>query len=194
MRKILLAFLICLVMIASSGCSGKSGALEDPVSPLSYVAPTIANLQVGSGAISKCTGGILRVNSEWASPRVVSTATAYLAFVKTIQEVNTEPVGVIGSGTSDLQGGVLAQVIAPVASDAACLTSDAAAFYRRFSQPIAIPTKVGTDKLSGMWSADIPMPKDDIADAPLGIHQMLFYMSINGQKTNTLSFEITFSQ
>lgn len=188
MKKLIFLFILAFA-IASGGCD-KTGALKDPVAPASYVAPTISNLQVTASSISKCAGGIMRLTCEWTSPGIVSTATAYLSFVKTIQDVVSEPVGVIASDTTKLAGSRFAEVV--TATDSECLKSDPVAFYNRFKQPIAIPTKVGTSELAGMWSAEIPLPKEDIISAPLGIHQMVFYMSINGVKTNTLSFETTF--
>ncbi len=189
MKKYLFVIILVLAVFAG-GCDGKTGALEDPVAPHSYVAPTISDLQVTASSISKCAGGIMRLNCEWTSPSVVSTATAYLSFVKSIQNVISEPVGVIASDPTKISSNITAETL--VASDPACLTSDAAAFYLRFKEPISIPTKVGTSELAGMWSAEIPLPKEDIITAPLGVHQMVFYMSINGVKTNTLSFEMTF--
>lgn len=193
MVKNLLFALIMLGAIFSGGCSEKTGALNDSVGPnvYSYVNPTIANLQVVATSISKSTGGIVRLNCEWTTPGVVSTATAYLGFVRTIQDYVHEPVGVIGSDTATLTRN-LPMNIAALTASAPVDTSNPAAFYERFKNPIAIPTKIGTTQLSGLWSAEIPLPNEDIFYAPLGVHQMVFYMSINGVKTNTLSFEMTF--
>jgi len=189
MKKIFFLFILAFA-ISSAGCDGKTGILKDPVAPTSYVAPTISNLQVTASSISKCAGGIMRLTCEWTSPGIVSTATAYLSFVKTIQNEISEPVGVIASDSARLIS--LRAEDALTATDSQCVKSDPVAFYNRFKAPISIPTKVGTSELAGMWSAEIPLPKEDIISAPLGIHQMVFYMSINGVKTNTLSFETTF--
>lgn len=193
MVKNLLLALIILGAIFTGGCSEKTGALTDPVGPnvYSYVNPTIAKLQVVATSISKSTGGIVRLNCEWTTPSIVSTATAYLGFVRTIQDYVHEPVGVIGSDTATLTRSLPLSIAMLTASTPVSI-EDPAAFYERFKIPIAIPTKIGTSQLSGLWSAEIPMPNEDIAYAPLGVHQMVFYMSINGVKTNTLSFEMTF--
>lgn len=187
MKKYLFALILALAFFAG-GCDEKTGAIDDPVAPLSFVAPTISGLQVTASSISKSAGGIMRLTCEWTSPSTVSTATAYLSFVKSIQNVISEPVGVIASDPSRLASFLAAET----ATETEDLTADEAAFYLRFADPISIPTKVGTTELAGMWSAEIPLPKEDITYAPLGVHQMVFYMSINGVKTNTLSFEMTF--
>ncbi len=191
LRKIVLLLLI----VSTSwlcGCSEKTGALKDPLPPFSYVTPTISNLAVVASSVSKCSGGIVRLTCEWTTPNAVATATAYLGFVKSIQNTVTEPVGVIGSDVATISRNIVFAMQPQTASDPACIASDSAAFYERFRQPNAIPTKGGTSELAGMWSAEIPLPREDIISAPLGVHQMVFYMSINGIKTNTLSFEMTF--
>ncbi|MBU1109766.1 MAG: hypothetical protein KKB51_24000 [Candidatus Riflebacteria bacterium] len=172
------------------GCD-KTGQLEGPLSPNSYVTPTIQNLQVVATSISLTTGGIMRINCEWTSPSSVSTATAYLGFVRTIQDMGTEPVGVIASETATQTKNLLPS---SVSAFRRALTAEAEAFYLRFKDPISIPTKIGTDQQAGVWGAEIPFTSQDISGAPLGVHQMMLYMSINGAKTNTLAFEITFTE
>lgn len=185
MARYLLLVLLMFAAVFSSGCDDKTGILEDPAGPASYVTPTISNLQVQTTSISRRTGGILQISCEWVSPAIVSTATAYLGFVKTIQDYVHEPVGVIGSGTASAPRRLSFNI-------QGATTTDVASFYERFRLPIAIPTKVGTNRPGGLWSAQIPLPHEDIFNAPDGVHQMVFYMSINGLKTNTLSFEMTF--
>ena len=84
---------ITAYIVITTGC-GKSGELEPPIS---YLTPSIQNLQTKSTNIAKCTGGILSFTCDWTSPSVVSSANAYLSFVKTIDLPLTEPIGVIGS-------------------------------------------------------------------------------------------------
>lgn len=168
------------------GCD-KTGQLEGPLPTYSYVTPTIQNLQVVATSISRTTGGIMRISCEWTSPSTVATATAYLGFVRTIQTTGTEPVGVIASDTATQTRNLL-----PGLLDA--LSAEEEAFYLRFKDPISIPSKIGTDQQAGVWGAEIPFTSQDIFGAPLGVHQMILYMSINGMKTNTLSFEMTFTE
>ena len=59
MLKKLIAAVFFVLAVFASGCTEKTGALEDPISPTSYVSPTISNLQVVATSISKCSGGIL---------------------------------------------------------------------------------------------------------------------------------------
>jgi len=133
----------------------------------------------------------MKLNCEWISPVAVSTATAYLGFVRTIQDVVTEPVGVIASATATQTKSLLSS---STSGFKAALSAETEAFYQRFKTPIAIPTRVGTDQWAGNWGAEIPFTPQDIYGAPLGVHQMILYMSINGVKTNTLAFEMTFAE
>ena len=93
--KLLCILFITAYIVITTGC-GKSGEVEDPVS---FVTPSIQNLQTKSTNIAKCTGGILSFTCDWTSPQVVSSANAYLSFVKTIDLPITEPIGVIGSAS-----------------------------------------------------------------------------------------------
>jgi len=77
-----------------------------------------------------------------------------------------------------------------VATD--CNASDTTAFFAKYAEPIKIPTKIGTDELSGRWEVEIPFAPEDTSIAPLGVYQMIFYMEMNRLKTNTLAFEMTF--
>ncbi len=193
MLKKLCVIIIMLTALISVGCSSKSGALPEAVFPVSYVTPTISGLQATSTSISKAAGGIMTITCNWTSPGIVSTATGYLGFVKTISDMDTEPIGKIGSGTATVTASLLYPSIRfQTTTDTTVVATDTTAFYERFKEPIPIPTKVGTDQLEGLWSVDIPFVAEDVKDAPLGIHQMIFYMKINGLKTNTLSFEMTF--
>lgn len=194
-------------LISSTGC-GKSGAIKDPVS---YVTPSIQNLQTQSTNIAKCTGGILAFTFDWTSPKVVSTASAYLSFVKTIDLPVTEPIGVIGSATEMITNSSL-RASAVITNEKLPLYYDLKEyglkldnatssinnpqaiidFYKKYEKPILIPVKISTEETSGQFFAQIPFTPNDIASAPLGIHQMMVYMNINGYKTNTLAFELTF--
>ena len=186
MLKKISALTLLLLAFVLAGCD-KTGQIEEPLPPWSYVTPTIQSLQIVATSISKTTGGIMKLSCEWTSPSVVSTATAYLGFVRTIQDVVTEPVGVIASETA-----TPTRNLRPV--DLASLNAETEAFYLRFKDPIAIPTTIGTDNHAGQWAAEIPFTPQDIYGAPLGVHQMILYMSINGVKTNTLAFEMTFTE
>ncbi len=223
--------LICLAFIAAyifitTGC-GKSGAIEDPVS---YLTPSIQNLQTKSTNIAKCTGGILSFTCDWTSPEVVSSANAYLSFVKTIDLPITEPIGVIGSASemvTDTSSNTTTnksfravmtnenipfdyyafraatkfnyasttRTLSNTTTTASETVNDPEAvedFYRKYANPILIPVKINTNETAGQFFAQIPFTTGDIASAPLGVHQMMLYMKINGCKTNTLSFELTF--
>ncbi|MDD2997573.1 MAG: hypothetical protein EOM80_02075 [Erysipelotrichia bacterium] len=189
-RLLILAFIF--IAFIMSGCSEKTGALEDPLI-YSYITPTIQNLAADETTISLTEGGILRLTCEWTTPRPVSSATAYLAFVRTIQTPKSEPVGIIASEVVSVEKSMRASMLWQTVATSTAVASDSTAFYLRFQDPIAIPCKIATEELSGAWAAEIPFSREDLASAPLGIQQMIFYMSINGMKTNTLSFEITFN-
>lgn len=223
--KLLCILFITAYIVITTGC-GKSGEVEDPVT---FVTPSIQNLQTKSTNIAKCTGGILSFTCDWTSPQVVSSANAYLSFVKTIDLPITEPIGVIGSASEmvissstravttneslavmtnepipfDFGSMRLAKfnyasttrTISNNSSTASETVNDPLAtadFYRKYSEPILIPVRINTNETAGQFFAQIPFTTGDIASAPLGVHQMMLYMKINGYKTNTLSFEITF--
>ena len=224
--KLLCIAFITAYIVITTGC-GKSGAIEDPVS---YLTPSIQNLQTKSTNIAKCTGGILSFTCDWTSPQVVSSANAYLSFVKTIDLPITEPIGVIGSAAEMIVSSSTRAVVSdgitavmtndPIPFDFGSLrlakfnyasttrsvnsaiTSTAsetvndpiatADFYRKYAEPILIPVRINTNETAGQFFAQIPFTTGDIASAPLGVHQMMLYMKINGCKTNTLSFELTF--
>lgn len=210
-------FLITFALI-TTGC-GKSGEIEDPVS---YITPTIQNIQTKSTNIAKCTGGILSFTCDWTSPQIVTDSKAYLSFVKTIDLPITEPIGVMGSATEMITNTSIRAVMTNEkidfnygntpnedgfsfngrASIRAAETDNAsetvndpeatAEFYRKYAYPIEIPVRINSEEYSGQFYSEVPFTIADIASAPLGVHQMMFYMKINGYKTNTLSFEITF--
>jgi hypothetical protein len=184
--KLHFLLLIIALTVVFAGCSEKTGILPEPVPEPTYVTPTIYDLQVQNNSISKCGGGIMTLSCTWSSPYKVSTATAYLGFVKTIKNPSTEPIGVIGSQTTEVLAGMRGQV----ATD--CNASDTAAFFTKYAEPIKIPTKIGTNELSGRWEVEIPFAPEDTSIAPLGVYQMIFYMEMNRLKTNTLAFEMTF--
>lgn len=190
MSKKIAALISLLLAFFLVGCD-KTGQIEEPLPPFSYVTPTIQSLDIFATTISKTTGGIMRLSCEWTSPSSVSTATAYLGFVRTIQDVVTEPVGVIASETATRTSSLFYSGLASIRPSA---NAETEAFYLRFKEPIAIPTKIGTDNQAGQWAAEIPFTPQDIYGAPLGVHQMILYMSINGVKTNTLAFEMTFTE
>ena len=224
-KLLCIAFITAFIVI-TTGC-GKSGAIEDPVS---YLTPSIQNLQTKSTNIAKCTGGILSFTCDWTSPQVVSSANAYLSFVKTIDLPITEPIGVIGSAsemvtdtssnitTNKSFRAIMTNETIPFdysairlatkfnyASTTRTLNNNTTTasetvndpeavedFYRKYANPILIPVKINTNETAGQFFAQIPFTTGDIASAPLGVHQMMLYMKINGCKTNTLSFELTF--
>lgn len=189
-RTILLSILIAAA-IFSSGCDEKTGIIKPPPPPYSYVTPTLQNLVVETQILSKCVGGILKLNCEWTSPHAVSTATAFVGFVRTIKDPKTEPIGVIASGTEEAED-LLVRRFQLVSPD--CIATNTAEFYARFVDPIEIPSRIGTDEIAGKWVAEIPFTPSDLRGAPLGIHQMMIYKTINRMKTNTLSFEITIKE
>ena len=211
--QLLTVIFLTVITIFSTGC-GKSGVLEEPVS---YVTPTIQNLQAKSRNIAKCTGGILSFSCDWTSPTVVTDSKAYLSFVKTIDLPITEPIGVMGSATEMITntsaravmtnerinynyGDINPEVSYVKASVRAAeeVATDVvdpeatADFYRKYADPIVIPVRINSEEKSGQFYSEVPFTINDIASAPLGVHQMMFYMRINGYKTNTLSFELTF--
>ena len=216
--QIISVLFLTLFVLVTNGC-GKSGELKDPVS---YITPSIQNLQTKSTNIAKCTGGILAFTCDWTSPEVVNSAKAYLSFVKTIDLPITEPIGVIGSASEmvvdksfravmtnevipfDYSAMRLAtkfnyasttRTISNSTSTASETVNDPQAvadFYRKYAEPILIPVKINTNETAGQFYAQIPFTVNDIASAPLGVHQMMLYMNINGYKTNTLAFELTF--
>ena len=222
--KLLFIMFITAYIVITTGC-GKSGEVDDPVS---YLTPSIQNLQTKSTNIAKCTGGILSFTCDWTSPQVVSSANAYLSFVKTIDLPITEPIGVIGSASMIVSSSTRAVVsdesmaimtndpipfdfgsmrlakfnyastsrtISNTTTTASETVNDPIAtadFYRKYSEPILIPVRINTNETAGQFFAQIPFTTGDIASAPLGVHQMMLYMKINGYKTNTLSFELTF--
>ncbi len=192
--KKVFGLLFAIIAAFAAGCTEKSGAIEDPLPPFSHITPTVQNLKTFATSISRCSGGILRLTSEWTSPSAVSTATAYIGFVRTILDSRTEPIGIIASDVATISKDIRANLVWQTTTTATstCNASETADFYARFATPIPVPTKIGTDENGGLWGAEIPFAHADIASAPLGVHQMIFYMYINNQKTNTLSFELTF--
>ncbi len=211
--QILSAMFLIVFSLLTTGC-GKSGALEEPIS---YVTPTIQNLQAKARNIAKCTGGILSFSCDWTSPTVVTDSKAYLSFVKTIDLPVTEPIGVMGSATEMVTNNsaravmtnekininygnidpeinnIKASVRAAEENATDTIDPEATAdFYRKYADPIVIPVRINSEEKSGQFYTEVPFTINDIASAPLGVHQMMFYMKINGYKTNTLSFEITF--
>ena len=196
--RLILLLIVVITALAASGCTEKTGANEDPVAPWypSYVTPTVSNLKAYATSISRCSGGILKLTCDWTSPGAVSTITAYVGFVRTIQNPKTEPVGIIASQVAslsrDIRFSFLGQIATTTATTTACVASETEAFYRRFNEPIKVVTKIGTSETAGQWGAEIPFAHEDIASAPLGVHQMIFYMEINHHKTNTHAFELTF--
>lgn len=194
MRNWSLVVFLLLAVLTTVACE-KSGELESPIPPNSYVGPTISGLQTTTRQLSQKTGGILRLTCVWASPRVVSTATAYLTFVRSLQDPQASPTGVISSGTASSTASTAAAMTIPVEWRAQTATNTASstssdAFFTRFQDPIRIPLGIGTDQKEGAFSAEIPFAIADIADAPLGTIQMLLWMMVNNVKTNSLAFEI----
>ncbi len=187
-KNLLLVMLVLAVTVISPGCSEKTGILPEPQPEPIFVTPTIYDLQVQNNSISKCGGGIMSIACTWTSPWKVATATAFLGFVKTIQDQKTEPVGVIGSSTT----GVILNNLRAQTVTTDCTASDTAAFFAKYAEPIEIPTMIGTNENSGRWEVDIPFAPADTSIAPLGVYQMIFYMKMNHIKTNTLAFELTF--
>ena len=199
---------VCCAACFVVGCD-KSGELDTPPTAPSAVGPTIYSLVAQDTTLSRSSGGILTVSCKWTSPYKVATAAAYLAFVRSVKDIKTEPVGIIGtetasvstslrvlrfSGSGDgLRPEVLFQTASETASGTADVASDTVAFYNRFQDPLVFSTGIGTEELEGAWGVEIPFTKNDIGDAPLGKQQMLLWMMVNGYKTNTLAFEIEFS-
>lgn len=194
--------LLMLVVVLTTAACDESGEVVYPEAPPSSVGPTLANLLAGTTTLSRTDGGILRLSCEWASPRAVTTGTAYIAFVRSLSDVLASPTGVIGSGTATTT--VTATSTTSTATDTTTASgtstasdtataSETAAFFARFATPIAVPLGIGTDQNQGFFSVEIPFPTADIADAPLGRQQMLLWMVINGAKTNSLAFEVEFT-
>ncbi len=200
MRSWRFVMLMLAVVLATVACD-ESGEVVYPEAPPSSVGPTLANLQAGTTTLSRRNGGILRLSCEWASPRAVTTGTAYVAFVRSLSDVLASPTGVIGSGTASTTVTATSTTTATstaTASDTSTASgtataSETAAFFARFETPIAVPLGIGTDQKQGYFSVEIPFPTADIADAPLGRQQMLLWMVINGVKTNSLAFEVEFT-
>lgn len=176
-------YILVFVLLAIVGC-GKTGEIEEPPPPFSHVGPTISNLVANSTKITRNGGGILDISCKWFSPAPVSTATAYLAFVRSVKDAATEPIGVIASKTN-----ATPSVLEIRGSE----SDQASAFFVRFKDPIMIPTGIGTSQLSGLWNVALPFTRSDVFDAPLGKQQMLLWMTVNNMKTNSLAFEIEFT-
>ena len=203
-KCICLGFMTALAAL-SWGC-GKSGAIDDPLPEASYQTPSIQNLNTKNTNIAKCTGGILSFTCDYISPWQVTSANAYLSFVRTIDKTVTEPIGIIGSASSMIiDNSVRASFSnAPISSRMANTKANELAsdtvndpmatedFYRKYAEPILIPVRIASDETAGQFYAQIPFTTGDIASAPLGVHQMMVYLKINNYKTNTLSFELTF--
>ncbi len=191
--------IICLLMVlcgfaALVGCNEGEGIDMQVINQGDGVGPTIGNLTVADNKISIATGGILTIKCSWTSPAAVSTATGYLSFVKSLLAPPTDPSGILGSGTASAAKNLARDLLGILPATATDSTAtDSTAFFTRFKDPIAIPAGIGTNRLEGYFSVQIPFPKGDISDAPVGKQQMLFWMVINGRKTNTLSFELEFS-
>lgn len=193
MFKYLLLTIICLAALFSSGCEGKTGILRDSSA---YVSPNIQELVVEADNLSKEVGGILRISCEWTSPAPVSRAHAYLAFVQSIKDPHTEPIGILPDTEDENENGFFSirngkSLRAQEAEAAPRPFEDSAKFYELFGTPMRLESKIGTEKLFGTWSVEIPFTPRDLLYAPVGEHQMMIYKVINGKKTNTLSFELT---
>lgn len=207
------AFFLLMVAAAAavlSGCN-KTGQLDNPLEadPEAFIRPTIYELKALPSSLCRDDGGIMTISCGWQSPRPVNAATATLCFVKTIKDTISEPIGVIASETDGLKKALATAATTATASGTASASESAEIaekekeklelaankeFYERFKEPIEIPTTIGTNEQSGLWRAEIPFTKNDLKGAPLGIvQQMTLYMTINKAKTNTLSFEISFT-
>ncbi len=200
MRSLSSVVLLLVVVCFSVACE-KSGELTYPAGPGTAVGPTISHLTAANAVLSRTDGGILRLSCAWTTPWAVSTATAYVAFVRSLLDGQASPTGVIGSGTASDVASVTTGVPAHTDGQTQPATTTAiasdtvgnpAAFFLRFQSPLTIPLGIGTDQRAGFFQLDIPFPKADIGDAPLGKQQMLLWMMINGMKTNSLAFEVEF--
>jgi len=204
MRSWQFVLVILLAVCASVACD-KSGEIESSQPAGSAIGPTIANLVSTTKQLSKASGGILRLSCDWSSPWIISTGTAYLIFVRSIQDTQASPTGVIGSGTASHTNPTAALPLPNIMTQAASTTdattttasqtstaSDSPAFFARFKDPLSIPLGIGTDRKEGVFSVEIPFPTADISDAPLGNQQMLLWILMNGVKTNSLALEVEF--
>ncbi|RCK78326.1 MAG: hypothetical protein OZSIB_1568 [Candidatus Ozemobacter sibiricus] len=200
MRSFLLVSVLLVVVCFTVACE-KSGELTYPAGPGTAVGPTISRLIAANTVLSRANGGILRLSCAWTTPWPISTATAYVAFVRSLLDGQASPTGVVGSGTASDVASITTGAPAPTdgqtqtattTATASDTVADPAAFFLRFQSPLVIPLGIGTDQLTGFFQLDIPFPKADISDAPLGKQQMLLWMMINGRQTNSLAFEVEF--
>ncbi len=170
-------FITCSLVAAlfSSGCDdgtpvSSSTAVQNP-----WYYPTIASLTVSGNSIKRSDGGILTVSCQWLTADQISLATGVIALASTVADPG--PIGIVSSGT---------------ASASIRTTILGARFLDEFHTPIEIPTSVGSATTKGIWRVQLPFPVATVADAPLGKHQMLLWMVINGYRSNSLAFELEF--
>ena len=91
--------LIIVALGLANGCNeGKEAS--SPVAPVWSLSPTLSQLSVSGNSLSQLEGGILKLSCRWTSSEVVTSATAYLAFVEELNSPTLGPQGIISSDTT----------------------------------------------------------------------------------------------
>lgn len=217
--KFFYIFILIVNILIIIGCE-KSGELPNSLNlNQSFVVPTISNLSISNNVLARSKGGIIKISCKWCSPNEVASSWVNIVFVKsifdglasysgvidilssdaaTIPTITTSTTSIFTYNNSNADWNVLNENFNS-SSQVATLSnvqlatdtqSNPNAFYSRFSRVLTFPVEIGTDKHEGILSLDLPFPKLDIIDAPLGNHIFVLWMVINGRKTNSLAFEI----
>ncbi|HEY9070844.1 MAG TPA: hypothetical protein VIV61_11365 [Candidatus Ozemobacteraceae bacterium] len=161
----------------STGCDDEGSPVSASTggTTSTWFYPTIASLTVSGNTIKRADGGILTLSCQWMTATPIHLATGIVALASTVADPG--PIGIVSSGTA-------------TASIRADLRG--ASFLEEFSRPIEIPTSVGSATTKGTWRVQLPFPVATVSSAPLGKHQMLLWMLIDGSRSNSLAFEIEF--
>lgn len=158
----------------STGCNDQGTPVSAGTtggSPWFY--PTIASLTVTGNSIKQSDGGFLELSCSWTTATPITAATGVIALASTVADPG--PTGIVSSDT---------------ASASFRTSICGAGFYDEFATPLEIRTTLGQVSTEGLWQATLPFPVATVASAPVGKHQMLFWMVIDGYKTNSLGFEL----
>jgi len=177
--KLLLSLLILAFGLTASfftaGCDDGTPVSSSTGTSNPWYYPTIASLTVSGNSITRSDGGILNLSCQWMTADQIFLATGVIALASTV--ANPGPIGIVSSGTAS----------ASIRTSILC-----ASFLEEFTTPIEVPTSVGSATTKGIWRVQLPFPVATVADAPLGKHQMLIWMVINGYRSNSLAFELEF--
>ncbi len=179
-RAFTLLFPVLLIAVSlvatlfSTGCNDQGTPVSTgTIGGTPWFYPTIASLTVSGNSIKQSDGGFLELSCSWFTATPITAATGVVALASTVADPG--PTGIVSSGT---------------ASASFRTSIHSAGFYDEFATPLEIRTTLGQVSTEGLWQATLPFPVATVASATVGKHQMLFWMVIDGYKTNSLGFEL----